>query len=71
MGLVKAAAEREGARRRGRACPVSLVDKTSLRRGHRYVTVVADREANQTLGMLPGWPGSSGIKAPPGEGAWR
>ncbi len=30
MGLVKATAEREGARRRGRACPVSLVDETSL-----------------------------------------
>ena len=54
MGLVKAAAEREGARRRGRACRVLLVDETSLRRGRRYVTVVADGEANQTLAMLPG-----------------
>ena len=71
MGLVKAAAEREGARRRGRACRVLPVDETSLRRDHKYVTVVADGEANQTLAMLPGWPVSSGIKAPPGEGAWR
>ena len=55
MGLVKAAAEREGARRRGRACRVLLVDETSLRRDHKYVTVVADGEASFFRDQGPAW----------------
>ena len=38
MGLVRAHSERVAQRRRARPCRVLLVDETSIRRRHRYVT---------------------------------
>ena len=64
MGLVRAEAARVAERRRARPCRVLLVDETSIRRRHRYVTVVACGESGKVLAMIPGrtkglWPGSS------------
>ncbi len=41
MGLVRAESARVADRRRARLCRVLLVDETSIRHRHRYVTVVA------------------------------
>ena len=48
-----------------------LVDETSIRRRHRYVTVVACGDSGEVLAMIGGrtkgfWPGSLGIKEPGG-----
>jgi transposase len=52
MGLVKTWAEQVGQRRRESRCRILLVDETSLRRRHRYVTVVSDGETGAVLGMV-------------------
>ena len=54
MRLVKAHSERVAERRRARRCRVLLVDETSIRRRHRYVTVVAWGESGKVLAMIPG-----------------
>jgi transposase len=40
------------AHRRGRRCRVLLVDETSMRKRHRYVTVVQDGDTGQILAMV-------------------
>ena len=54
MRLVRAEAARVGERRRARRCRVLLVDETSIRRKHRYVTVVASGDTGDVLAMIPG-----------------
>ena len=54
MGLVRAEAARVAERRRARLCRVLLVDETSIRRRHRYVTVVACGDSGEVLAMIPG-----------------
>ena len=54
MALVKAHSDRVGKRRRSRPTRVLLVDETSIRRGHRYVTVVASGDTGELLAMIPG-----------------
>ena len=54
MNLVRAEAARVAERRRARPCRVLLVDETSIRRRHRYVTVVACGETGKVLAMIPG-----------------
>jgi len=39
-------------KRRRRRCRVLLVDETSLRRGHRYVTVLINGDTGETLGIV-------------------
>ena len=41
------------AHRRSQACRVLLVDETSMRRRHRYVTVIVNADTGQTLAMVP------------------
>ena len=52
MGLVRAWSQQVGQQRRRSRCRVVLVDETSLRRRHRYVTVVSDGETGAVLGMV-------------------
>ena len=40
-------------RRRSRKCRVLLVDETSIRRRHRYVTVIVNADTGRTLAMVP------------------
>ena len=54
MGLVRAESARVAERRRARPCRVLLVDETSIRRRHRYVTVVASGDNGEVLAMIPG-----------------
>ena len=54
MRLVSAHAARLAQRRRARPTRVLLVDETSIRRRHRYVTVVARGETGEVLAMIPG-----------------
>ena len=51
MGLVRA---HSAQRRRARPTRVLLVDETSIRRRHRYVTVVASGDSGKVLAMIPG-----------------
>ena len=39
--------------RRGRRCGVLLVDETSMRKRHRYVTVILNGDTGETLAMVP------------------
>ena len=54
MALVRAHSDRMAQRRRLRPTRVLLVDETSIRRRHRYVTVVACVDTKQVLAMIPG-----------------
>ena len=54
MGLVRAEAARVAERRRARPSRVLLVDETSIRRRHRYVSVVACGDSGKVLAMIPG-----------------
>ena len=38
--------------RRSRRCSVLLVDETSMRKRHRYVTVIVNADTNKTLAMI-------------------
>ncbi len=52
MGLVRDWASSVGAHRRSLPCRVLLVDETSLRRRHRYVTVLLNGDSGEVLGMV-------------------
>lgn len=52
MALTVSWSERVAQDRRRRRCRVLLIDETSLRRGHRYVTVVINGDTGQTLGIV-------------------
>ena len=52
MTLVKNWSERVAAQRRKKRCRVLLVDETSLRRRHRYVTVLLNAETGESLGVV-------------------
>ncbi len=54
MRLVRAHSGRVAQRRRARPARVLLVDETSIRRRHRYVTVVACGDTGEVLAMIPG-----------------
>ena len=54
MRLVRARSGRVAKRRRAWPCRVLLVDETSIRRRHRYVTVVASGDSGKVLAMIPG-----------------
>ena len=54
MGLVRAESARVATRRRARPVRVLLVDETSIRRRHRYVTVVACGDTGKVLAMIDG-----------------
>ena len=51
--LVRAWAARVGDQRRRRRCRVLLVDETSMRRRHRYVTVIVNGDSGELLDMVP------------------
>ena len=70
MGLVRAHSERVVQRRRARPCRVLLVDETSIRRRHRYVTVVASGDSGQVLAMIPGRTKESLARFFRDQGAW-
>jgi transposase len=44
--------ERVAAHRRSQRCRVLLIDETSLRRRHRYVTVLVNAESGEALGVV-------------------
>ena len=52
MALVRSWATRVAEHRRQAYCRVLLVDETSLRRRHRYVTVLLNGETGEVLGMV-------------------
>ncbi len=52
MDLVSSWSALVGAHRRSRRCRVLLVDETSMRRRHRYVTVVQNGESGEVLAMV-------------------
>lgn len=54
MGLVTDWSALVGARRRRQRCRVLLLNETSIRKRHRYVTVVADGDTGEVLAMFPG-----------------
>ena len=51
--LVRAWAAVAAERRRSQRCRVLLVDETSIRRRHRYVTVIVNADTGRTLAMVP------------------
>jgi transposase len=53
MALVAAWSTVVAAHRRSRRCRVLLVDETSMRKRHRYVTVLQDGDTGQILAMVP------------------
>ncbi len=52
MALVFTWSERVAEHRRKQRCRVLLIDETSLRRRHRYVTVVLNAETGEALGVV-------------------
>ena len=62
MGHVGVWATLIGDHRRSQRCGVLLVDETSMRRRHRYVTVIVNGETGQILDMLPGRSEASGSR---------
>ena len=70
MGLVRAESARVAKRRRARLCRVLLVDETSIRRRHRYVTVVACGDSGEVLAMIPGRTKASLTRFFRDQGAW-
>ena len=52
MGIVRDWATAVAAHRRSSPCRVLLVDETSLRRRHRYVTVLLNGESGEVLAMV-------------------
>ncbi|WP_419946351.1 ISL3 family transposase [Candidatus Poriferisodalis sp.] len=53
MGLVIACAGLAGEHRRRQRCRVLLVDETSIRKRHRYVTVLVNGDTGKVLAMVP------------------
>ena len=70
MGLVRAHSAEVAERRRARPCRVLLVDETSIRRRHRYVTVVASGDSGKVLAMIPGRTKGSLARFFRDQGAW-
>ena len=70
MRLVRAHSERVAKRRRARPTRVLLVDETSIRRRHRYVTVVACGDSGKVLAMIPGRTKGSLARFFRDQGAW-
>ena len=70
MRLVRAHSERVAKRRRARPARVLLVDETSIRRRHRYVTVVACGDSGKVLAMIPGRTKGSLARFFRDQGAW-
>ena len=54
MGLLKVHSAQVAKRRRAGRCRVLMVDETSIRKRHRYVTVVASGDTGEVLAMIPG-----------------
>jgi transposase len=52
VALVANWSERVGAHRRAKRCRVLLVDEASMRRRHRYVTVLQNGETGEVLAMV-------------------
>ena len=52
MALVREWSQLVGQRRRSKPCRVLLIDETSLRRRHRYVTVVQNAETGEVLAVV-------------------
>ena len=50
--LVMAWSHLIAARRRGERCSVLLIDETSIRKRHKYVTVNLNGDTRGTLGMF-------------------
>ena len=53
MALVRCWSDQLAQHRRSRSCRVLLVDETSMRRRHRYVTVIVNADTAKTLAMVP------------------
>ena len=70
MRLVRAHSERVAKRRSARPARVLLVDETSIRRRHRYVTVVACGDSGKVLAMIPGRTKGSLSRFFRDQGAW-
>lgn len=78
MTVVRVWSKRVGDRRRSRPCHVLLVDETSLRRRHRYVTVVSNADTGEVLGIvrhrdfraLSGFLASQGTGGAAGSRSW-
>ena len=70
MRLVRVHSERVAKRRRARPTRVLLVDETSIRRRHRYVTVVACGDSGKVLAMIPGRTKGSLARFFRDQGAW-
>ena len=54
MGLVKVHSAQVAKRRHARRCRVLMVDKTSTRNRHRYMTAVASGDTGEVPAMIPG-----------------